>query len=227
MADSAERTAERTHYLSLADLREDYRLAEFGERNCETNPVGQFNKWFSEAKAADLKEPNAMSLATATLDGKPSSRIVLLKEVSELGFVFYTSYSSRKGKELETNPLCALTFLWAELERQVRVEGGAERLSRDESEKYFRGRPKGSRLGALVSNQSTVLPSRQPLVEGLLELEARYANTDEVPTPEYWGGYRIVPYTIEFWQGRTNRLHDRLLYTKEAGGEWRIERLSP
>ncbi len=223
MADSAE----RTHYLSLADLREDYRLAEFDERNCETNPIAQFNRWFSQAKAADLKEPNAMSLATATLDGRPSNRIVLLKEVSDVGFVFYTSYSSRKGRELETNQFCALTFLWAELERQVRVEGRAERVSREESEKYFRGRPKGSRLGALVSNQSTVLPNRQPLVDGLLELEAKYAHTDEVPTPEYWGGYRVVPYTIEFWQGRSNRLHDRLRYTKQAGGNWQIERLSP
>lgn len=223
MADSAK----RTHYLWLADLREDYRKAEFGERNCETNPITQFEKWFNDAKAADLKEPNAMSLATATPDGKPSNRIVLLKEVSDLGFVFYTSYSSRKGKELETNPFCALTFLWAELERQVRVEGRAERVSREDSEKYFRSRPKGSRLGALVSNQSTVLTSRQPLIDGLLSLEAKYANTDDIPAPEYWGGYRVVPHTIEFWQGRTNRLHDRLLYTKEAGGGWRIERLSP
>ncbi len=219
--------AERTHFLSLADLREDYRLAEFGEQNCETNPIAQFNKWFGEAKAADSKEPNAMSLATATLDGKPSNRIVLLKEVSDDGFVFYTSYSSRKGQELKTNPFCALTFLWAELERQVRVEGRATKLSREKSDSYFRRRPKGSRLGALVSNQSTVLPSRQPLIDGLLRLEAKYAVTDDVPTPDYWGGYCITPYTIEFWQGRTNRLHDRLLYSKEAGGNWRIERLSP
>ncbi len=223
MADSAE----RTHYLSLADLREDYRLAEFSEQNCETNPIAQFNKWFGEAEVADLKEPNAMSLATATLDGKPSNRIVLLKEVSDDGFVFYTSYRSRKGQDLKTNPFCALTLLWAELERQVRVEGRAEKVSREKSQEYFRSRPKGSRLGALVSNQSTVLASRQILVDRLLSLEVQYAGTDDVPTPEYWGGYSIIPYTIEFWQGRTNRLHDRLLYSREADGNWRIDRLSP
>ncbi len=220
-------SAERTHYLSLADLRQDYRLAEFTEANCQTNPIAQFNQWFGEAQAADLKEPNAMSLATATPHGKPSNRIVLLKEVSENGFVFYTSYTSRKGRELKENPLCALTFLWAELERQVRVEGRAEKVSREKSESYFRRRPKGSRLGALVSNQSTVLASRQPLLDGLLRLEAKYAHTDDVPTPDYWGGYCVIPYIIEFWQGRTNRLHDRLLYTREEGDDWRIERLSP
>ncbi|MBV8864823.1 MAG: pyridoxamine 5'-phosphate oxidase [Acidobacteriaceae bacterium] len=207
-------------------MREDYRLAEFSERNCETNPIAQFNRWFEEAKAADLKEPNAMSLATATLSGKPSNRIVLLKEVSDDGFVFYTSYSSRKGRELETNPFCAITFLWAELERQVRIEGRAERVSRERSERYFRRRPKGSRLGALVSNQSTVLASRQPLIDGLLALQAKYADTDDVPVPDYWGGYCVLPNIIEFWQGRTNRLHDRLVYTQRSG-DWRIERLSP
>ncbi len=219
-------TAERTHLLSLEDLREDYRQAEFSEQNCETNPIEQFNKWFKEAQAAHLKEPNAMSLATATLDGKPSNRIVLLKEVSDDGFVFYTSYASRKGGELKTNPFCALTFLWAELERQVRVEGRAEKASREKSERYFAGRPKGSRLGALVSNQSAVLASRQPLVDGLGELEAKYSGTDDVPMPDYWGGYCIVPYIIEFWQGRTNRLHDRLLYTRKDDA-WTVERLSP
>ncbi len=222
MADSAK----RTHLLSLESLREDYRRAEFGEQNCETNPIAQFAKWFTESQSAHLKEPNAMALATATLDAKPSSRIVLLKEVSEDGFVFYTSYTSRKGRELASNPFCALTFLWAELERQVRVEGRAEKVSRQKSENYFRGRPKGSRLGALASNQSTVLPGREPLIQRLASLEAKYAGTEDVPMPAEWGGYCVIPYALEFWQGRTNRLHDRLLYSK-SGDEWRIERLSP
>ncbi len=219
-------SANGTHYVSLADLREDYRRAEFSEQNCDSNPIGQFNQWFREAQAADLKEPNAMSLATATPDGKPSNRIVLLKEVSDRGFVFYTSYSSRKGRELDGNPDCALTFLWAELERQVRVEGRAEKVSRGQTEAYFKQRPKGSRLGALVSNQSAVLPNRQPLVDRLLKLEAEYADTDDVPVPDYWGGYCVAPHSVEFWQGRPNRLHDRLLYQK-LGERWSIERLSP
>ncbi len=221
MANSADRS-----HVSLADVREDYRLGEFSEENCDPDAIRQFQSWLNEAKDADLKEPNAMSLATATVDGRPSNRIVLLKDVSESGFVFYTSYQSRKGEELWANPQCALTFLWAELERQVRVEGKAERVSREQTESYFKRRPKGSRLGALVSNQSQILPDRQPLIDRLSKLEAKYAGTDDVPTPEYWGGYCVQPETIEFWQGRTNRLHDRLQYTNTGLG-WRIERLSP
>lgn len=217
---------ERTN-LRLEAMREDYRLAEFNEQNCDSNPIEQFKAWFSEAKAAGLREPNAMALATATPDGKPSNRIVLLKELNEEGFVFYTSYQSRKGGEFEANPFCALVFLWAELERQVRVEGRATKVTRDKTERYFRTRPKGSRLGALVSNQSQVLPGRQPLTDKLEELEACYVGTDDVPAPDYWGGYCVVPDRIEFWQGRTNRLHDRLLYSRRGGTDWQIERLSP
>jgi pyridoxamine 5'-phosphate oxidase len=220
--------AEQTQSLSLADLREDYRRAQFDEQNCEANPIRQFEIWFREAKAAGLKEPNAMSLATATLDGRPSNRIVLLKEVGDQGFIFYTNYYSRKGQELERNPFCALTFLWAELERQVRVEGSVSVVSREKSEAYFRRRPKGSRLGAWVSKQSEVLPNRRPLEERLAELEAKYAGTDDVPAPPFWGGFCVVPSEIEFWQGRTNRLHDRILYRRHEGAaEWTIERLSP
>ncbi len=218
---------ERTHRLSLALLRENYRLGELAERSCDPNPIVQFENWFRQAKAADLKEPNAMTLATVGAGGRPSARIVLLKEVSDLGFVFYTNYCSRKGQELLANPLCALTFYWAELERQVRVEGRAGKVSRAESENYFRRRPKGSRLGALASNQSAVLPSREPLERKLAELERQYAETDEIPVPENWGGYIVTPEFIEFWQGRLNRLHDRLRYRKDEVGAWIIERLSP
>ncbi len=180
-----------------------------------------------EARAAKLKEPNAMTLATATVDGRPSGRIVLLKELSPNGFVFYTNYTSRKGHEMDENPWVSLTFYWAELERQVRVEGQVSQVDRAKSELYFRGRPKGSRLGALVSHQSEVLPSRAPLEVRLAELEQRYADTDDVPTPEWWGGYCVRPTAIEFWQGRENRLHDRLLYRKKEDDAWSLERLSP
>lgn len=235
MPDSAKRTAfakrtpvtKRTHRLSLADLREDYGMAEFGEENCETNPIVQFERWFKDAQAAQIKEPNAMVLATATPDARPSARVVLLKEVSDLGFVFYTNYTSRKAEDLETNPRCALTFYWGELERQVRVEGEARRSSREQSEAYFRTRPKGSKLGAWASHQSKLLLNRQVLETRLAELQARYADRDEIPAPEFWGGYCVLPQSVEFWQGRPNRLHDRIRYRRKGESEWVIERLSP
>ena len=223
MADSAKRTIS----LELADLREDYRQAELSEGNCETNPFSQFAKWFKEAQVADLKEPNAMSVATATPDGRPSVRIVLLKDFSDTGFIFYTSYSSRKGKELGTNPFCALLFYWAELERQVRLEGEIHRVPREQTEAYFRRRPKGSRLGALVSNQSEVLLDRSPLEERLEELERVYKDREDIPAPDYWGGYCVAPSSFEFWQGRSNRLHDRMRYQRKGEEAWVLERLSP
>ena len=218
---------ERTPLLSLAELREDYRRGGLPDGGYETNPFALFSRWMTEARSAQLKEPNAMTLSTSTPDGKPSGRIVLLKEVSEFGFVFYTNYISRKGREIKTNPSVALTFYWAELERQVRVEGNVEKVSREKSESYFRGRPKGSRLGALVSRQSELLPSRTQLEIRLQELEQQYAQTDDVPVPDYWGGYCVIPEAIEFWQGRTNRLHDRLVYRRKGEGRWTIDRLSP
>jgi pyridoxamine 5'-phosphate oxidase len=187
----------------------------------------QFEVWMKQAQAADLKEPNAMTLATATRSGRPSARIVLLKEVSANGFVFYTNYESRKGQELAENPYAALTFYWAELERQVRIEGSVTRTSREQSEAYFRIRPKNSRLGALASNQSQILSSRIALEARMAELQARYAGTDEVPTPECWGGYCLRPDVIEFWQGRRSRLHDRIRYTRQNGDTWSIDRLAP
>jgi pyridoxamine 5'-phosphate oxidase len=219
--------AKRTHRLSLADLRENYGLAELNEQNCEANPIVQLERWIKDAQRAQLKEPNAMVLATATRDGRPSARVVLLKEVSDLGFVFYTSYSSRKARELETNPFAALTFYWSELERQVRVEGEVRRVPRQQSEAYFRTRPKGSQLGAWASHQSQVLPSREPLESRLKDLEAHYADSTDIPVPEFWGGYCLLHNSLEFWQGRPNRLHDRLRYRRDSEGQWTLERLSP
>ena len=213
--------------LELSHLREDYRLAVLDEAHCAAHPIQQFTQWFQEAKSALLKEPNAMTLSTVGPNGQPSARIVLLKGIERDAFVFYTNYESRKGRELAANPHCALTFLWAELERQVRVEGVIEKVARETSEAYFKGRPKGSRLGAVVSNQSTELPSRQPLEARLAELERTYANTDDVPMPASWGGYLVKPHLIEFWQGRTNRLHDRIVYRWNDDGNWRMGRLSP
>jgi len=219
--------AEPNHRLSLEGMREEYHWGRLSETSCETNPIVQFESWFKDAQAADLKHPNAMILATATADGRPSGRVVLLKEVSEVGFVFYTNYASRKACELETNPRAALTFYWAELERQVRVEGRVQTVVPEKSKEYFRSRPRGSKLGAWASHQSEVLPGRASLENRLAELEAKYACTDDVPMPEYWGGYCVAPDRIEFWQGRTNRLHDRLLYRRKGVNGWVIERLSP
>jgi pyridoxamine 5'-phosphate oxidase len=216
----------RTGPVSLAELRRDYGHGEITERNADRDPIGQFNSWFQDAQVADLKEPNAMLLATATAQGKPSGRVVLLKEFGEFGFVFYTNYLSRKAQELEANPFAALTFYWAELERQVRIEGQIRRVGRAESEEYFRSRPRGSKLGAWVSEQSRVVANREVLETKLKCLEDRFAGCDDIPTPEFWGGYRLQPDLLEFWQGRPNRLHDRLVYRRSGSG-WIMERLCP
>ncbi len=217
----------RTHRLSLAGVREEYGLAGLDERTCETNPIVQFERWIKDAQAADLKEPNAMTVSTATRDGRPSGRVLLLKEVSDIGFVFYTNYGSRKGRELETNPFAALTFYWPELERQVRVEGTVRRVPRPQSEAYFRTRPRGSRLGAWASRQSEVVGSREELALKLERVEAEYGGIEDVPAPDYWGGYCVLHDVVEFWQGRPNRMHDRLRYRRKGEDGWLIERLSP
>jgi pyridoxamine 5'-phosphate oxidase len=186
----------------------------------------QFRLWFDQAIAANLPEPNAMTLATATLDGIPNARIVLLKGLDDRGFVFYTNYTSQKGEELAANPQAALVFLWTELERQVRVVGAVEKISAQESDAYFQSRPLGSRLGAWASAQSQVVADRAQLERQLAALSETYADGN-VPRPPHWGGYRVLPATIEFWQGRPSRLHDRLLYTHQADSTWRIQRLSP
>ena len=211
--------------VTIADLRRDYARASLTERDVAADPVVQFLVWFEQARTAAIEEPNAMTLATATPDGAPSARVVLLKGVDERGFVFFTDYRSRKGEELRRNPRAALVFHWPELERQVRVTGSATRVSVEESEAYFRTRPLGSRLGAWTSRQSEVIESRAVLEERLAALEQDFA-TGDVPLPPYWGGYRVAPETVEFWQGRPSRLHDRIRYARE-GGAWRIERLSP
>ena len=208
----------------VARLRKEYVRA--GLTEVDPDPIEQFRLWFDETLAADLHEPNAMILATATPDGRPSARVVLLKGFDERGFVFYTNYEGRKGRELEANPSCVLVFYWGELERQVRVEGRAARVPDDESDAYYASRPRGSRIGAWASEQSRPVESRDVLDERVRDLEAEYGGR-EVPRPPFWGGYRVEPEVVEFWQGRENRMHDRLVYRRSEDGAWHRERLQP
>ncbi|HEY9821916.1 MAG TPA: pyridoxamine 5'-phosphate oxidase [Candidatus Sericytochromatia bacterium] len=211
---------------SVADLRKEYTLQGLRETDVNPNPFEQFKIWFEQALSAQLPEPNAMTIATATRDGKPHTRIVLLKDYDQRGFVFYTNYESHKGQQLVQNPWGAIAFWWAELERQVRIEGRVEQVSPQEADAYFRSRPKGSQLGAWASNQSQVIDSREVLEQRLQQLKEEYENKD-VPRPPHWGGFRVIPDEIEFWQGRPSRLHDRLLYRRGEDGKWTIQRLSP
>ncbi|NJM72644.1 MAG: pyridoxamine 5'-phosphate oxidase [Scytonema sp. RU_4_4] len=211
---------------TIANLRKDYTLQGLSEKDVDTNPFIQFKQWFDQAIAAQLPEPNAMTLATATPDGQPSARMVLLKGFDQRGFVFYTNYNSHKGQELAENPQASLVFWWAELERQVRISGRVEKVSENESDEYFYSRPLNSRLGAWVSHQSEVIESREVLEQRMQELQIQYQDQD-VKRPRHWGGLRVIPIEIEFWQGRSNRLHDRLLYTRLDSSSWKIVRLSP
>ncbi|MDZ8084507.1 MAG: pyridoxamine 5'-phosphate oxidase [Nostoc sp. DedQUE12b] len=211
---------------TVADLRKDYTLEGLSELEVELNPFIQFKKWFDQALAAQLPEPNAMTIATATPDGKPSARMVLLKDFDERGFAFFTNYNSHKAQQLAENPQAALVFWWAELERQVRISGYVEKVSETESDQYFESRPAKSRLGAWVSNQSEVIESREVLERRVQEFQSKYEN-QEIPRPPHWGGLRVIPTEIEFWQGRPSRLHDRLLYSRLDNSTWNIERLSP
>jgi pyridoxamine 5'-phosphate oxidase len=209
----------------VASLRKEYTRAGLVESDVVPDPIEQFRRWFDETTAAGLHEPNAMTLATATPDGRPSARVVLLKGFDGRGFVFYTNYGGRKGRELDENPRAALLFYWGELERQVRIEGTASRVPEEESDAYYASRPRGSRLGAWASEQSRVVEGREVLEGRIRGLEAEYEGR-EVPRPPFWGGYRVVPEIVEFWQGRENRLHDRIVYRWEGAG-WEIGRLQP
>jgi len=212
--------------MSLADLRKEYSLAGLLEKDLARDPFRQFDKWFQEAEAAKITEPNAMTLSTATREGRPASRTVLLKGLDGRGFVFYSNYESRKGRDLSENPRVSLLFPWVALERQVIIEGAITRLTREESDAYFHTRPRASQLGAWVSQQSAIINGRAVLEDAMKALDKKYAGV-EVPTPPNWGGYRVNPETVEFWQGRRSRLHDRLRYRREKSGDWIIERLAP
>ena len=210
---------------SYAEMRKDYSLAGLAQKDLARDPFRQFEKWFQEVEAAKVAEPNAMVLATATRDGRPSTRTVLLKALDGRGFVFFTNYDSRKGRDLAENARVSLLFPWIAYERQVIVEGAVTRLPREESDAYFHSRPRPSQLAAWASPQSTIIGSRAALEEAMKTLERKYAGL-EVPLPPHWGGYRVTPESVEFWQGRRNRLHDRLRYRREKDG-WIVERLAP
>ncbi|MCK8490451.1 MULTISPECIES: pyridoxamine 5'-phosphate oxidase [Spirosoma] len=210
---------------TISDLRKEYTLNGLDVVDVSPDPVAQFQVWFNAALAAGVPEPNAMYVSTVTAEGRPDGRIVLLKDVSEAGFVFYTNYESRKGHELTNHPFATLTFFYQELERQIRIEGRVEKVSPEESDAYFNSRPRGSQIGAWVSHQSSVIENRAVLEARQQELEAQFADKP-VPRPPHWGGFRVVPDAIEFWQGRPSRLHDRIRYRKEADN-WLIERLAP
>jgi pyridoxamine 5'-phosphate oxidase len=211
--------------LDLAGLRTEYKRASLDEREVAADPFTQFRRWFAEAQSAQVPEPNAMSLCTVDAQGRPSARIVLLKEADARGLVFYTNHDSRKGRELDAQPVAALLFFWAELERQVRVEGAVEVVDAEAADAYFRMRPRNSRIGAWASPQSQTLPDRAALEQRFAEADRRFPGED-VPRPPRWGGYRVVPSSFEFWQGRPSRLHDRIAYSQDTSG-WRIRRLAP
>ena len=209
----------------VADLRKDYRLASLDEQDVSPDALEQFDRWWKEATVSEVDEANAMTLATSTPDGFPSARIVLLKSFNEDGFVFFTNYESRKGQEMAVNPQVSLLFFWRELERQIRIDGVVSKVPAAISDEYYNSRPPGSRLSAIVSPQSRVVPHRSFLEEQVKLLAEKYVLKDP-ERPAYWGGYIVKPVRMEFWQGRSNRLHDRLQYTQE-GGSWKIERLAP
>ena len=219
---------------NIADLRQDYQLQSLDRNDVDENPFVQFSKWFDEALKSEILEPNAMTLATVSAEGTPSARIVLLKGIhtpqvinERYGFVFYTNYDSHKGKDMTANPYVALCFNWLDLQRQIRIEGTVKKIDPLVSEDYFNTRPKASRIGALASPQSQIVPNRAFLEENFNNLIEKYADTEGVPRPENWGGYIVKPTIIEFWQGRRSRLHDRICYIKQENGDWKIERLAP
>ena len=212
--------------LDIAALRQEYSQRHLRRADLEPDPIAQFNRWLAEAVAAGIKDANAMSLATVTAAGQPSARTVLLKGVSQAGFLFFTNYTSRKATDLAANPRAGLTFFWPDLERQVVIEGSVEKSSRDEAETYFHSRPVGSQLGAWASHQSQIVSSRDTLEEQLAAVFAKFPDR-QIPLPDFWGGYWLTPTTVEFWQGGPGRIHDRLRYLRTGKATWQIDRLSP
>jgi pyridoxamine 5'-phosphate oxidase len=212
---------------SLADIRKEYTLQELSFEKTAPDPFTQFHQWFDEVLQSKLPEPNAMHLSTVSADGRPSGRIVLLKGLDEQGFVFYTNYESRKGKDMAHNSWVSLTFFWPELERQVRIEGKVNFTSGSQSDEYYHSRPRGSQLGAWASPQSQVIPDRTILEENLTSVEEKFKTFPEIPRPPHWGGYCVIPEAVEFWQGRPSRLHDRIRYIKQVDGNWQKQRLAP
>ena len=213
------------NYMSISSIRKDYQLQSLSEKDVKQDPFAQFTQWWDEAVASEIIEVNAMTLSTVTAEGRPSARIVLLKGFDTNGFVFFTNYESNKGQQLTANPFASLVFFWKELERQVRIEGTVVKVSDQESDDYFHSRPQGSQLGAIASPQSRIIEGRSIIEKNLESLQEKYQGS-VIPRPSHWGGYRVVPDTIEFWQGRSSRLHDRIKYIKEVSA-WKIVRLAP
>jgi pyridoxamine 5'-phosphate oxidase len=209
----------------IADIRKEYQLQTLSEKEVTANPIHQFTKWWNDAIQSSIDEVNAFTLATATLQGKPSARIVLLKGYDENGFVFFTNYESEKGNQLAENPHASMVFFWKELQRQIRIEGVIEKVSAKESDDYFLSRPAGSRIGAWASPQSKIIINRSEIERNAEKFQQQYTDGN-IPRPPYWGGYRLKPMLIEFWQGRPNRLHDRIQYTLQ-NNDWKINRLAP
>ncbi|MBK0403084.1 pyridoxamine 5'-phosphate oxidase [Adhaeribacter sp. BT258] len=215
------------HPLSLADIRKNYSREELTEQSVVPNPINQFELWLNEALKAQVEEATAMVLSTATSNGRPSSRVVLLKGIENGNFIFFTNYLSRKGQHLSDNPYAAITFFWPALERQVRIEGKIEKISETASDIYFHSRPKGSQIGAWASPQSQVVNNRAALEQAERSYAEKFSSTVEIPRPDHWGGYQLVPTYMEFWQGRPNRLHDRIVYERHEHGGWQINRIAP
>ncbi|MEP6647416.1 MAG: pyridoxamine 5'-phosphate oxidase [Saprospiraceae bacterium] len=212
----------------IEDFRKSYLAGKLELDDLNGDPIIQFSAWWHDAVASEIVEPNAMTLATVNADGQPSARIVLLKGISENGFEFYTNYQSQKARDIESNPNVALLFLWKELERQVRIEGVAEKVTREKSQAYFQSRPRGSQIGAWASPQSVIIPDREILENKVNEISLQYSHIDPLPLPEFWGGYIVHPHQIEFWHGRPDRMHDRFRYSRNKKGEnWSIDRLAP
>ena len=208
-------------------MRQDYRRRQLSEEELNSDPILQFEQWFNEARASEVPEPNAMTVATSSADGRPSARILLLKGFDQRGFVFYSNYESQKAKEMMENPYAALVFCWLELERQVRIVGRVEKLAEEESLRYFQSRPKGSQIGAWASPQSQIITDRSILEKRVEDLKKEYEGQETLPLPPNWGGFRVQPEEIEFWQGRSSRLHDRFRFQKTAHQQWRLDRLAP